>query len=162
MAKRRMCEDKAGRTGEAEVRLDGWGSSLLNESTNSSPQISASPLRPQCRPPEVEQRRLLRDRVAQVMSRNNRRKSRRLAQSAEIRIQQLSPDKPEGAIWGEVKNFSDGGMCVETLAPLTTSTVVQCRVGIPDLQFAIPTLMQVLWVEPTDAAEYAAGLRYLL
>ncbi len=161
MAKRRICEDKPGRTGEAEVRLDGWGSSLLNESTNSSPQLSAGTLRAGCR--QVEQERLLRERVAQVMSRNNRRKSRRLVQSAEIRIQQLSPtpDKPEGAIWGEVKNFSDGGICVESPVPLVTSAVVQCRVGVPDLQFAIPTLMQVLWVEETEAAEYAAGLRYL-
>jgi len=31
MAKRRMCEDSLGRTSAANVRLVGWGSSLLDE-----------------------------------------------------------------------------------------------------------------------------------
>ncbi|MGZ4827373.1 MAG: PilZ domain-containing protein [Terriglobales bacterium] len=105
----------------------------------------------------------MRELVAQTMSRNDRRKTPRLAQSAAIRIRQLSPTAavPEGAILGEVRNFSRGGMCIESPVPLNTSSVVQCQIGVPDLRFAIPTLMQVLWVEETAASEYTAGLRYL-
>ena len=106
----------------------------------------------------------LRDWVAHLMSRNDRRKTPRLAQHAEIKIQQLSPGsgESEGTVIGAVQNFSSGGMRVESPVPLMTSSVVQCRVGVPDPQFTIPTLMQVMWVEETEAAEYAAGLRYLL
>jgi hypothetical protein len=68
---------------------------------------------------------------------------------------------PEGAIFGEVRNFSRGGICIESSVPLMTSSVVQCQIGMPDLRFVIPTMMQVLWVEETAASEYTAGLRYL-
>ena len=68
---------------------------------------------------------------------------------------------PEGAILGEVRNISRGGVRIESSVPLMTSAVVQCQIGMPDLRFAIPTMMQVLWVEETAASEYAAGLRYL-
>jgi hypothetical protein len=117
---------------------------------------------PENQPTDCE-RPQLRERVAQVMSRNNRRKSPRLEQPAEIRIRQLSPTPgmPEAEILGEVRNLSRGGMRIETPVPLMTSSVVQCQIGVPDLKFSIPTLMQVLWVEETGAAEYAAGLRYL-
>lgn len=157
MLKRRICEDKPGRTSKAEVRLVGWGSSLLDESTNSSPLYALESNLTGCESPQM------RELVAQTMSRNDRRKTPRLTQSAEIRIHQLSPTivAPEGAIVGEVRNFSRGGMCVESPVPLITSSVVQCQIGVPDLRFAIPTLMQVLWVEETAACEYAAGLRYL-
>jgi hypothetical protein len=170
MAKRRMCEDKSGSTSKAEVRLVGWGSSLLDESTSSSPQLRASatggdwPAQHTLENQVTEDdRSQLRTRVAQVMSRNDRRKTPRLEQTAEIRIQQLSPTAgiPAGAILGEVRNLSRGGMRIETPVPLMTSSVVQCHVGMPDLRFAIPTLMQVLWVEETDASAYAAGVRYL-
>ena len=170
MAKRRMCDDKQGRTSKAEVRLVGWGSSLLDESTNSAPQSRATaasrnswPAQPPENQPTEYEGVQLRDRVAQVMSRNDRRKNPRLEQTAEIRIQQLSPTAvmPEGGIFGEVRNFGRGGMRIESSVPLITSSVVQCQIGMPDLRFAIPTMMQVLWVEETAASEYAAGLRYL-
>jgi hypothetical protein len=50
---------------------------------------------------------------------------------AEIRIQQLSLNRPEAAILGAVHNFSRGGMSIETSVPLMTSSVVQCHVGCP-------------------------------
>lgn len=172
MAKRRMCEDKRGRTSKGEVRLAGWGSSVLDESTSSSPLLRATAPRRDSWPAHALENDVasregpeLREFVAQVMSRNDRRKNPRLAQAAEIKIQQLSPTAamPEGtgAILGEVRNFSRGGMCIESPVPLMTSSVVQCQIGVPDLRFAIPTLMQVMWVEETPASEYAAGLRYL-
>ena len=163
MAKRRMCEDKAGRASGSEVRLAGWGSSLLNESTSSSPHVSAGAVAAETSPEQAPRQSQWREMVAQVMSRNDRRKNPRLAQPAEIRIQQLSPNssKAEGSVLGEVQNLSRGGMCIASPVPLVTSSVVQCQIGVPDLKFSIPTLMQVLWVEETGAAEYAAGLRYL-
>jgi PilZ domain len=170
MAKRRMCEDKLGSTSKAEVRLVGWGSSSLDESTSLSPQLRATATGGSSWPAHTLENQVtecdglqLRERVAQVMSRNDRRKTPRLVQAAEIRMQQLSPTAgtPADAILGEVRNFSRGGVCIESPVPLMTSSVVQCQIGMPDPRVAIPTLMQVLWVEETNASEYAAGLRYL-
>jgi hypothetical protein len=97
------------------------------------------------------------------MARNNRRHHPRLAQSAEISIHQLSPHLETAAdvLTADVQNFSRGGVCISSHIPLMTSSVVQCQIGVPDLLFAIPTLMQVVWLEKRGASEYSVGLRYL-
>lgn len=172
MAKRRTCEGQPGRAGKAQVRLVGWGSSLLDEATNSSPRpvsdetaLWASAweaFRPETNPDDHE-RRQLQHRVAQLMARNDRRHHPRLAQSAEISLHQLSPHLATAAnvVSAEVHNFSRGGLCIASRIPLVTSAVVQCQIGVPDLRFAIPTLMQVVWLDKISAAEYSVGLRYL-
>lgn len=170
MAKRRICEDKVGRTGKSEVRLVGWGSSLLDEATNSSPHLAQetalrTALRTwkthtrtaaQTEPIEAE----LQERVAHIMARNNRRYQPRLAQSAEITIQQFSCEVG-GVISAEVQNLSRGGICIASRVPLMRSSVVQCVIGVPDVGHAIPTLMHVVWVEETGASQYEVGLQYL-
>lgn len=173
MAKRRTCDGKPGRAGKAQVRLVGWGSSLLDEATNSSPrQVSDETalwasaweaFRPEATPDNYEKQRL-HERIAQLMARNDRRHHPRLVQSAAISIHLLSPHLEAAAhvVSADVKNFSRGGICIASHIPLVTSSVVQCQIGVPDLQFAIPTLMQVLWLEKTGAGEYSVGLRYLV
>jgi hypothetical protein len=94
------------------------------------------------------------------MACNDRRHQPRLAQSAEIRIQQFSCDT-SGVISADVRNLSRGGICIESRVPLMRSSVVECHIGVPELMFAIPTLMQVVWVEETGAGEYEVGLRFL-
>jgi hypothetical protein len=118
-------------------------------------------------PPETNandhEKQQLHERVAQSMARNNRRHHPRLAQSAEISIYQLSPhlETAANAVSADVQNFSRGGVCIASHTPLVTSSVVQCQIGVPDLLFAIPTLMQVVWLEKIGASEYSIGLRYL-
>ena len=171
MAKRRMFENKLGRTGEAEVQLVGWGSSLLNEATNSSPRQGTEQWprawdRPEPNEPNHgdQEKQQLQERVAQIMARNDRRHHPRLAQAAEIRIQQLSPPlmTPANMVSADVQNLSRGGICIASRLPLVTSSVVRCQIGMPDLRFAIPSLLQVVWLERTGASEYSVGLRYLL
>ena len=170
MAKRRICEGRLGRTGKAEVQLVGWGSSLLNEATDSSPQQVAEewPRAWEAQMPEVHdgdcEARQLQERIAQIMARNDRRHHPRLAQAAEIRLQQLSPPIITAAtvLSADVQNLSRGGLCITSRLPLVTSSVLRCQIGVPDLRFAIPSLMQVVWLEKTSEAEYSVGLRYLL
>jgi len=170
MAKRRISENKLGRTGEAEVQLVGWGSSLLNEATNSSPRQGSEewPRAWEAHRPEPShgdhEKEQLHQRIAQIMARNDRRHHPRLAQSTEIRIQQLSPPimTAVNMVSADVQNLSRGGICIASPLPLVTSSVVRCQIGVPDLRFAIPSLMQVVWLERTGASEYSVGLRYLL
>jgi hypothetical protein len=166
MAKRRMCEDRLGRTSAAKVRLVGWGSSLLDEAgLPSHSSVGANALRAwktEAATPawngrgetEVYQG------IAQVMACNNRRHQPRLAQSAEIRIQQFSCEMG-GVIAAEVKNRSRSGICAVSGVPLFRGSVVQCEIGVPDMTFAVPALMQVVWVEETGPSQYEVGLRYL-
>jgi len=173
MAKQRGCEDQRGRTGKAEVRLAGWGSSLLGEAANPSPREGSDEtalwasaweaFRPDTNPDEAAKLQL-RDRISQIMVRNDRRHHPRVAQSAEISVRQLSShlDTATGTLSADVQNFSSGGICIASPIPLVTSSVVQCQIGVPDLTVAIPTLMQVVWIEKLGASEYSAGLRYLV
>ena len=170
MAKRRMCETKLGRTGRAEVRLVGWGSSLLNQAIDPSPRQGTEGCprawqgqRPDTNHGEHEDRQL-QERIAHIMARNDRRHHPRLAQSAEIRIEQLSPPimNAGNVLSADVQNLGRGGICIASPLPLVTSSVVRCQIGVPDLRFAIPSLMQVVWLERTSASEYSVGLRYLL
>jgi hypothetical protein len=166
MAKRRICENNLGMPSGAEVRLAGWGSSLLDEADSSPHQIArenalhaweANPAR-SARTGRGET--ALYDGIAQLMACNNRRHQPRLAQSAEIRIHQFSCEV-SGVIAADVQNLSRGGICIASRVPLMRSSVVQCEIGVPNLRFAIPTLMQVVWVEETGASQYEVGLRYL-
>jgi len=152
--------------------LVGWGSSLPGEAANSSPLsvTHETALWPRAWGSAVQainqsdyEKQQLHHRIAQVMARNDRRHHPRLAQSAEICIQPLSlhSEMAGNVVSADVNNLSRGGICIESPVPLLTSSVVQCRIGVPDLLFAIPTLMQVVWLEETGASEYAVGLRYL-
>lgn len=164
MAKRRICEDKVG-TGKGAVRLVGWGSSLLDEASDPSPKPFSGTAISNWEPlPEtiVEGGRVgpeVRNRVKSVMERNDRRRQRRLTQAADVNIQQFSCDIG-GVISAEVLNFSRGGICIASPVPMVGNTVVQCQIGMLDLHIAIPTLMQVVWVEETGA-QFEIGLRYL-
>ncbi len=169
MRKQRSCEDRLGRTGKAEVQSVGWGSSLLNDANNSPPRQGNSDfLRGwEAQTPGswegVSGEQQLRERIAQTMARNNRRHHPRLAQPAEIRIQQLSnPLMAAEMISAEVQNLGRGGICVTSPLPLATSSVVRCQIGMPDLRFAIPSMMQVVWLERTGESAYSIGLSYLL
>lgn len=163
MAKRRVCEDKQGRMSQAELRLVGWGSSLLNKASDSSPfniDISADSVREHTEPSRDHIEEALQRRIAQLMTVNNRRRQKRLKRSAEIHVQDNSGQVAEG-ICGEVLNFSSGGICMLSPVALQGSAVVQCRIGIPEADFAIPTLMQVVWVEEMPGRQFEIGLRYL-
>jgi hypothetical protein len=163
MAKRQICEDMVG-TGKGAVRLVGWGSSLLDEASDPSPKhLSETPIseiRPETFVDDGRVSPEVRDRVKSVMARNDRRRQRRLAQTADVNIQQFSCDIG-GVISAEVLNFSRGGICIASPVPMVGNTVVQCQIGVLDLHIAIPTLMQVVWVEQTCASQFEIGLRYL-
>src|ERR1700739_4046984 len=89
----------------------------------------------------------LHEQIVQLMARNDRRHHPRLAQPAEISIQQLSLQGiAANVVSADVQNLSRGGICVGSRVPLVTSSVVRCHIGVPDLMFAIPTLMQVVWL----------------
>jgi hypothetical protein len=166
MAKRRMCEDSLGTTNAAKVRLVGWGSSLLDEAGSSShSSMGANALRAwkTAGATQVSNERSeaeLYQGIAQTMACNNRRHQPRLTQSAEIRIQQFSCEVG-GVIAAEVKNRSRGGICAASRVPLFRGSTVQCEIGMPVMTFAVPALMQVVWVEETGPSEYEVGLRYL-
>jgi PilZ domain len=98
--------------------------------------------------------------LARVMACNNRRHQPRRVQAAEIRIRQISGETPS-LIFANVQNLSRGGICIASRVPLLRSSVVKCEIGIPEMTFAIPALMQVVWVEETCPWEYEVGLRYL-
>ena len=108
---------------------------------------------------QLEQR--LQRRIAQLMSCNNRRRQPRVTRSADIRIQDPSGQFADG-ICGEVLNFGSGGICIASPVALQGSAVVHCRIGLPDTQCAIPTVMQVVWVEEIPGSQFEVGLRYLL
>jgi len=123
MAKRRIYESRPGRTGKVEVPLVGWGSSLQDESTNPSSQsltretalwTRAWEAHMQETNPGFHEKQQLHDRVAQLMARNDRRHHPRLAQSAEISIQQFSlpVEMAANVVSADVQNFSRGGICV--------------------------------------------------
>jgi hypothetical protein len=169
MAKRR--ESKRG-TSKAEVRLAGWGSSLPGEGMDSSPRPEnqktllwsraweAPPPAAKGDHPEGTD-----ERIVQVMARNDRRHHQRTSQAVAISIQQFSPNAALGAevVSATVQNLSRGGICIASPVPFMTSSVVQCQIGVPDLEFAIPTLMQVVWFDKLQrSSQYAVGLRYLL
>ncbi len=164
MAKRRVCEDKQGRMSQAELRLVGWGSSLLNKASDSSPfdvEPAAHSVRARtepCGPDHIED--TLQRRIAELMTVNNRRRQPRLKRSAEIQVHDNS-GLSAGPICGEVLNFSSGGICMLSPVALHGSSVVQCRIGMPEVDFAIPTLMQVVWVEEMPGRQFEVGLRYL-
>ncbi len=161
MAKRRLCEDKQGRMSQAELRLVGWGSSLLNKAVDSSPfdiDPAAHSVGERTGRDHIEEK--LQRRIAQLMTVNNRRRQKRLARSAEIHVQDNSGQTME-SISGEVLNFSSGGICMLSPVALQGSSVVQCRIGVPQVDFAIPTLMQVMWVEQMPGEQFEIGLRYL-
>ena len=171
MAKRRMWESKRG-TSKAEVRLAGWGSSLPGEGMDSSPrQANQKTLMwphawedPAPAAQSGHPEGTLDERIAQVMARNDRRHHQRTSQAVAISIQQFSPNAALGAevVSAAVRNLSRGGICVTSSVPFLTSSVVQCQIGLPDLQFAIPTLMQVMWFDKlAETSQYAVGLRYL-
>jgi len=166
MMKRRQCETKLGRASKAEVQLAGWGSSLLNEAIDSSPRQVSDASGVWEAPAVIDGGRdtQLRERIAQIMARNDRRHHPRLEQPAEICLQQLSPPIMTDAklVSAEVDNISRGGIRITSSTPLVTSSVVRCQIGMPDMRFAIPSLMQVVWLEQTGASQYSAGLRYLL
>ncbi len=165
MAKRRMCEDRLGTTSAAKVRLVGWGSSLLDEAGSSPLSLrdnalhtwETTPIKPAS---HGRNEGGLYPGIAQVMACNNRRHQPRLSQAAEIRIRQFSCEVG-GTTWGEIKNLSRGGLCVASRVPLCRSSVVQCEIGVPSMMYAIPALMQVVWVEEIGPSEYEVGLRYL-
>jgi hypothetical protein len=166
MAKRKICENKPGMPSGVEVRSVGWGSSSLDEAHSSPHPIACeNALRTWETNPASSARTgrgetELHQGIAQLMACNNRRHQPRLAQSAEIRIRQFSCEL-SGVIVADLQNLSRGGICIASRVPLLRSSVVQCEIGVPNLLFAIPTLMQVVWVEETGASQYEVGLRYL-
>jgi hypothetical protein len=149
---------------QAELRLVGWGSSLLNKASDSSPfntVPAAQGARDLAEPSghdQIEEK--LQRRIAQLMTVNNRRRQKRLTRSAEIHVQDNSGQNAD-RICGEVLNFSSGGLCMLSPVALPGSSLVQCRIGVPEVDFAIPTLMQVVWVEEMPGRQFEIGLRYL-
>jgi len=169
MLKRRMCSGKPVRAGEAKVRSVGWGSSLLDEARDLPlPPVSAQTPPWPCvgdvglQENHQHNQQQRHESIAQLMARNERRHHPRLVHPAEISIRQLSFGTESDVVSAELHDLSRGGICIGSHVPLVTSSVVQCQIGVPELVFGIPTLMQVMWLERTGPSAYSAGLRYLL
>jgi hypothetical protein len=102
--------------------------------------------------------------VSGMLATHDRRRNERVPHNVDVRLQELSPVSglPNCAVSAQVQNLSRGGICVSSELPLTTSCVVQCEISLPDMPVAIPTLMQVVWVDEIHRAKYVCGLQYLL
>ncbi len=92
------------------------------------------------------------------------RQHRRAMWHADVTVKELPSDSvfPTLVVSGQVINISRGGACIASSVPLVPECVVQCEISLPGLEISLPTLMQVVWVEPTDQDKYVWGLRYIV
>ncbi len=92
------------------------------------------------------------------------RQDRRAIWHAEVTVKELPSDSvfPTLVVSGEVINISRSGACIVSNVPFVPECVVHCDISLPGLEISLPTLMQVVWVEPADQDKYLWGLRYVV
>jgi c-di-GMP-binding flagellar brake protein YcgR len=62
-----------------------------------------------------------------------------------------------------IKNISEGGVCLMTKERLETSQIVKISLPLPHVKMSTPTLAEVRWVRKDPGKRlYRAGLRFLL
>lgn len=70
---------------------------------------------------------------------------------------------PSGRLFSQIKNVSEGGICLSTKEPLTASQVIKISLPLPHVKITTPTLAEVRWVKRDPQKDlYFAGLRFLL
>ena len=95
------------------------------------------------------------------------RRSRRFPLTSELKGSELSaygisePGHPE--LTGRMENISNGGLCLLTGRLLKPLQVVRCKLSLPGIPIAIPTLLQVRWVgKDPRTHRNRVGLQFLL
>jgi hypothetical protein len=88
----------------------------------------------------------------------------RWPQSIHINFSALSPTNESLVIVldGTIVNTSRGGVCISTAWPLIPSSCLRCEVALADELARVPTLVQVVWVNPMRDGTHLCGLRYLV
>lgn len=94
----------------------------------------------------------------------DQRKHARVAWRAQMIAQQLCSDSTFSnfKVAVDVVNISEDGMCVISDLPIEPGSVLQCDMKLPGLDVRIPTVMQVVWMEVSDAEKFSWGLRYVI
>lgn len=76
-----------------------------------------------------------------------------------------NPADPISAITmnSQIKNVSEGGVCLATRQELETAQIVKISLPLPSVKTTTPTLAEVMWVrKDSNRSHYMAGLRFLL
>jgi len=74
-----------------------------------------------------------------------------------------SDNHPGIPFHGKILDASAGGLCVFTFQVVSPSEPIQCIVNLEGSPVAVPTLVQVRWVEKADFEKgVRVGLQYLL
>jgi hypothetical protein len=70
---------------------------------------------------------------------------------------------PKTVISGRIQNVSQGGACLQSDRPIPVSSLVRCEIVVPGTRAAIPTLMQVRWIQRNSiSGGYTIALQFLL
>ncbi len=94
---------------------------------------------------------------------SNRRQGSRVATTMEIVMRSLKSKRSRNTpIKAQMTDISSGGVCITMKKPLQVSSVLRCEFKVGDAGVAVPSLMQVRWVEPVKAGGYRCGLLYLI
>ena len=104
------------------------------------------------------------ERMAGSSNAIEQRQHRRALWHADVTVKELPSDSvfPTLVVSGQVINISRSGACIVSNVPFVPECVVHCEISLPGLEISLPTLMQVVWVEPADQDKYFWGLRYVV
>lgn len=83
--------------------------------------------------------------------------------STHLSLHALNESKSPIKIDSQIKNVSEGGVCLMTTEPLEASQVIKISLPLPHVKITTPTLAEVRWVKKEAGKDhYQAGLRFLL
>jgi len=75
----------------------------------------------------------------------------------------IPPLGPKAVISGRIQNLSEGGVCLLSNRSAPVSSLVRCEFAVSGTRAAIPTLMQVRWIQSGSPNHgYRIGLQFLL
>lgn len=95
-----------------------------------------------------------------------RRGSERHSVTAKIAAQEISGSgiltEGSGAIYGQIRNVSKGGLCVFTDQACNLPAILRCEILFPNSSAAIPTLARVQWIQPNEEGGFVIGVQFLI
>jgi len=114
---------------------------------------------------------ILEDEMITEEDKDERRQSRRsfLSEratcevSSHLLLHRAPGNKSTTLINSQIKNISEGGICLITRERLENAQIVKISLPLPHVKMRTPTLAEVRWVKKeSDKRSYRAGLRFLL
>lgn len=83
--------------------------------------------------------------------------------SSHLLLHRVRGSKSTTIINSNIKNISEGGVCLMTRERLETAQIVKISLPVPHVKMSTPTLAEVRWVRKDPGKRlYRAGLRFLL